>query len=69
MKYILIFICLLLTGCEKKTGLCYEITDGSGRKGIYIKHHGYHLLRMLDTGNVESYIGSQILLVDKKACK
>lgn len=55
-KEILIVLCLLISGCSGNNGpSCYEITDGSGRTGVFVGRDVFYKLRMDDTGNIELY--------------
>ena len=65
---IIIILMVVLTGCGTKRGSCVELTDGSGRVGVYIMYKGYAQIRMIDTGNVELKKSYEYILVDRKLC-
>jgi len=70
LKILIIPIIILLTGCADRTGKCVELTDGSGRHGIYEKSKSQHLIRMKDSGSLERYNwDSHFMVVDKKYCE
>ena len=66
----LFLVMALISGCvNQQKGTCFELTDGSGRKGIQIKYKNGHLLRMTDTENVELKESWEVVLVDNAQCQ
>ena len=60
---IFILLILFLQGCNSP-GDCIELTNGSGRTGVYIEFAIWHQVRMDDSGNALALNSGDFIVVN-----